>query len=98
LKQVAMIRSQKSGFSHGGIVPGIDQGFDNQTVNVRPGEAVLPPELTNFLLEASAGGGAAQPIEVHLHGSLPTLVDEITQGVRRGSLRLEAASLAGARL
>lgn len=97
MAQVATMRSRTpSGYQSGGIVPGLDSGVDSTLIMARPGEAVLPKELTEFLLSA-AGGGGKEKIEVHLHGSIAALGDLLTVSVRRGTTTLEATRLAGAR-
>jgi TP901 family phage tail tape measure protein len=47
-KQVSLIRSTK--MARGGIIPGLDSGFDSQMFLGRPGEAVLPRKLTDMLM------------------------------------------------
>ena len=85
------------GANRGLIVPGIDTGFDKVPVIARPGEAVLPPELTNFLLEASAGGGGGGgDVYVTIEGDMAAFAEAMTTHVRRGFVRLEATALAGA--
>lgn len=73
-----------AGFKEGGIIPGFDTGKDTVPIMARPGEAVLPKELTDMLL--ASGGG----VEIHLHGDLPALVTEINRETKRGNLRLVA--------
>jgi len=81
----------------GWLVPGYDTGQDSVPAVLRPGEAVLPRELTSLLMEtALAGGGGG--VEIHLHGSLPALVEEVSTGVRNGDYRLVATETATTRV
>jgi len=85
------------GAAGGWLVPGYDTGRDSVRALLRPGEAVLPRELTSLLMEtALAGGGGG--VEIHLHGSLPALVDELSTGVRNGDYRLVATETATTRV
>ena len=81
----------------GMIVPGSDTGLDTVPVLTRPGEAVLPTELTNFLLQA-AGGGGGQQIDIALHPDIPMTAELLSEHVERGAVRLSASSLAGSRV
>jgi hypothetical protein len=76
------------GFSKGGIIPGFDTGRDTVPIMARPGEAVLPPELVQVLMNA-AGGGAT---EIVLRADIPLLVERVNSEVRGGSVRLAAST------
>lgn len=45
--------------AQGGVVPGVDQGFDSVPALLRPEEGVLPPDVTDRLRNAVQGGGGA---------------------------------------
>lgn len=86
-----------AGAQRGLLVPGVDTGRDSVLVATRPGEAILPPELTQFLLEAAGGASAPQPVEIMVHTNLPAAVAVLNQDVRAGAVRLTATDLAGPR-
>jgi hypothetical protein len=82
------------GAARGHMVPGYDTGRDSQLIMARPGEAVLPREIVDYILGGAAGVGGGQPV-VHLHGSLPALVDSINVETRSGRTRLLATETVG---
>ena len=79
---------------HGLMVPGVDLGRDSVLVAARPGEMVLPPQLTEFLLDAalSARGGAVTRVE--LEADIPLTIRRVTQHVDAGLGILRATGLA----
>ena len=81
-----------------GRVPGIDRGGDTTLIAGRPGEAVLPAELTSFLLQAAAGGTGPQTIIIEVRTNLPAAVQEINDLQRRGAVSLTATRIAGSRI
>ena len=101
--QIATIAQTEpsKGFAFGGIVPGrVSSGSDSQLVSARPGEAILPPGLTSLLLAASGrrGMGDGGAVTLELEGSAWSAVaGELNTRVRRGSVRLDASNLRGAR-
>lgn len=82
---------------HGALLRGPDTGRDKLLVAARPNEAILPPELTRFLLEAAhRGTGGGEMIEIRLTSDLPLLAEELNASVRRGNVRIVASELATA--
>ncbi len=55
-------------FAQGGIVPGIG-GIDNVPAMLTPGEAVLPRNLTDVLLNAARNGGSDGGDHYHIHST-----------------------------
>lgn len=96
--EIATISSARpQGFLEGGIIPGVDQGRrDSVLFAGRPGEAVLPKELTDFLLEA-AGQRTGGPVEIMIHADLPILVEQLNTAQRSGEVRLVASQLGSPR-
>lgn len=91
MAQVNAIRNTNvQGYAQGGIIPGIDMGRDSVPIMARPGEAVLPKELTDMLLAASGGGG----MEIVLRADIPLTVERINRETKRGNVRLVANALA----
>jgi hypothetical protein len=81
------------GFNGGGIRgPSLNRTRDSVPILATPGEAVLPVELTDFLLEA-ASIGSAQDIAVTIESDIPALVTKVNRRVRNRSISLEASKL-----
>jgi len=95
----AISSQQKPGFAFGGIVQGMGTPFDSTMVGARPGEAILPPQLTNFLLNAAGGaGGAGNELVLTLEGDAwAAVADSLSAEVRKGSIVLEASEVRGSR-
>ena len=79
------------GANAGMMVPGLDRGRDSVPALLRPGEMVIPREITQRLMNAAGGGGGSGETHIHLHGSLPSLVDEINTGVQAGRFPLRSS-------
>jgi hypothetical protein len=94
--QVQKIRStQAKGFQFGGIVTGGTAGRDSVPILATPGEAILPTELTDFIL---GGGGAGDiNVEVEMGPNIQNLADAINVKVRTGEARLLSSQVVGAR-
>lgn len=104
LKAISVAIGFKSGgvvkAQSGFLVPGIDTGRDTEMIMARPGEAVLPRELTDLLLEAAhhgRGGGGGGDVRIVLESDIPMVVRKVTDSVRRGAAVLVATELATAR-
>ena len=97
--ELAIIGAQSLKFAEGGIVPGVDRGFDSVHALVRPGEAVLPAELTKFLVESAARGSAGgdREITIKLESDLPLLATRLSDSARSGKLTLLSNGLVSTR-
>lgn len=82
---------------HGLIVSGADFGRDVVPAMLRPGEAVLPPELTTLLLRAAestyGAGGAGGQIVIHLQSDVPAFVKKVNTSVSRGRVQVLASKV-----
>ncbi len=78
--------------AHGRVLTGVDTGHDRIPLLARPGEAILPPQLTDLLLDAAGGGrgGGGGAMTIHLSADIPMTIKRITEGVRDGRGVLEA--------
>lgn len=85
------------GAQSGFLVPGIQRGRDSVPLLAQPGEAVLPKELTDFLLQAAASGSAGSAVDVRVTTDIPAFVDVVNNGVRRGTVRVVASELTNSR-
>lgn len=84
----------------GFLVPGVDTGQDTTAIMARPGEAVLPRELTELLLNAAhhgRGGGGGGEMRIVLEADIPMVVRKVSESVRRGASVLVATELTTAR-
>lgn len=82
------------GFQGGGFPsPSLNRSRDSVAFIGTPGEAVLPVELTDFLLEAASGGSQSQDIEVTIKSDIPALVENVNRRVRNRSIILEASKV-----
>ncbi len=74
-------------FAQGGIVPGVDRGYDSVLSMLRPGEAVVPKaqfgSMGGTSIVVNINGGDRQSIE----SILPTLERKLTQAVANGVKR-----------
>jgi len=82
----------RSGF----LVSGVDGGRDSTLIAGRPGEAVLPKELTDFLMDAAVQGGRTE-IVIRIESDIPQTLRRINEEVRGGGGTLQATRLAGRR-
>ncbi len=80
----------KGGIVHAahGMIAG---GRDTVPAMLTPGEAVLPKELTEFLMDAATRG--SQPIEIVLRTDVPSFVERVNDGVRDGSVRVLSSDM-----
>ncbi len=75
--QLAKVKSTK--FQFGGIIPGRDRGIDDTIFLGRPGEAVLPRDLTNLLLDVARRDQDRNP----MRNLTQSLVSSIAMGIDR---------------
>lgn len=88
--QIAKINSTEfKGHAFGGIIPGVDNGKDTYPALLRPGEAVLPPELVNAVMSGSGGGA----ITIEATGDLGMLMAAMNAKVKSGSATLIASRI-----
>lgn len=86
------------GLQSGGIVGGNPIiGKDTVLRGLQPGEAVLPRNLTNLLLDAANGGNRGESQEIVLRMEEGIVAERLTRGVRRGRVRLESTAVFGTR-
>ena len=71
------------------FVGGHDTGRDTVPIIARPGEMILPREISQLLLNA-AGGGGGGGMQVQFQADMPGLVTQIRDGVVTGRWRLAA--------
>ena len=83
----------QSGF----FVPGADIGRDRVPAILRPGELVLPRELSDFILARAGGEGGGGAVEVEIKSDIPMLVERVNRGVRQGTVRTIASQLSTTR-
>lgn len=78
------------GARNGYLVGGFDRGRDSVPIIARPGEAVLPKELTDFLMRAAAARSGSMPTEIIVRTDVPSFVEIVSDNVNRGTARLVA--------
>lgn len=88
--QISKINSTEfKGHAFGGVIPGVDNGKDTYPALLRPGEAVLPPELVNAVMSGSGGGA----ITIEATGDLGMLMAAMNAKVKSGSATLIASKI-----
>jgi hypothetical protein len=80
----------------GFFIPGVDSGRDTVHLRGRPGEAVLPKELTDFLMDAAVRGNRGETV-IRIETDWPATIRTISDNVRSGRAILHATRLAGTR-
>jgi len=79
--------------SEGLIVPGTFKGRDSVSVLTSPGEAILPRELTAFLMDAAMGGSGGGGDVVVFEADIPGTFRRFNQATTRRNAILKATSL-----
>ncbi|KKN70762.1 hypothetical protein LCGC14_0427570 [marine sediment metagenome] len=78
------------GFQRGGIVPGVDTGRDTVLAGLRPGELVLPPEVTRAIVDAVNRPAATATFNFAGATGLEDLFEDINSLVERRGFTLLA--------
>ncbi|KKL87149.1 hypothetical protein LCGC14_1937620, partial [marine sediment metagenome] len=78
------------GFAGGGIVPGVDTGRDTVLAGLRPGELILPPEVTRAIVDAVNRPTSTATFNFQGATGLEDLFEDINALVERRGFTLRA--------